>query len=1541
MVITRDLLNTASADTASNIELGSCVTKIGNGAFSGFNITEIEFPENLQIIGNSAFTNCTSLTSIDMPNSVTSIGERAFQQCSGLTSIDIPSGVTSIASYAFLSCSGLKKITVNAATPPSLGSNVFNGSTCMIYVPFSSYDAYLSTYWSPYKDRITYEGAPYKVRFGGLDEEMFVTCNSSTTINASDVNTKYFSGTTSTTFGECVTAIGTSGFSSGGVKSLGDIVFSDSITSIGSYAFSRVSATSLSLNEGLETIGNGAFYYFNCNQPLELPSTITSIGANAFGYSTIPSLTINSDGTLELGANNLISGSSISAVTTNNVKVVNGLKGDNLRSITIHNAESIASSGFMYTTATDLVIDGSGETIINDSAFGTSDASVYLYADGSNIVNCTLGNCVTHIGKLAFAKSKIVNLTIPASVRSIGDKAFYTNYNVASQPLANVTFEEGSQLTSLGSNVFENSFNITNISLPNSITNMGSYVFDNCTGLTTANVPSNLTSIPNGTFYNCKSLSSVTVGNRITSIGSYAFSNCSGLTSINLPSSVTTIGSDAFSNCTSMNSFTIPSGVTSIGQSAFYNCSNLTTLIIPSSVLSIGNSAFSDCRKLTSIIINKDTPPAIGTSVFSNSTCLIYVPSNSYELYISAQNWSSYSDRIVAVGMNYKAMLIGSTSRVVPCNGNTTLALSEVGSNNAETINVGSCTSVIGDSAFTSSNNLQYISIPSGVTTIGDCAFYKRNGLTSVTIPDSVTSIGASAFYQCRSLRKITIGSGVTSIGASAFDYCEKLESITFNGETPPQFNGYSPLPSPYYDYRIYVPCNSVSAYVESFAAISSYISNLVNAIPPCDLPYKFVATYLDAPDKTVYCSSSTTLESSDFGYDSQKSKSGITSVIIGDCVTTIGIYAFQNCSSLTSIDIPSGVTSIGTYAFQNCSSFTSIDMPNSVTSIDSYAFENCRSLTSIDIPDSVTSIGYSAFLRCSGMTSCTLGSGVTSIGNSAFQYCNSLTSITVNATTPPTLGNTVFNNTNNCPIYVPCQSLGIYLSDGSWSSYKSRLQPIPPCDISYYKARILKNDGTTYDVNCDTSNRLDSSSITSKESVVAAEVGNCVSAITNCFNGCYNMSSVTFNEDSNIISIGDYTFQNCSGLTSINIPSSVTTIGYYAFRGCSSLSNITIPSNVNNIGSDVFSGCTNLKTITLEGTTPPTVNSNTFRGYNGSIYVPCESFNDYLANGNWTNYKNKLYPTQPCPSVSNKLAVTYLDATSFQIPCRSASETVASGDTISYSKPYSSMTSAEIGSCVTSIAGRAFSGYTSLSSVTFEQGSQVTSIGNYGFYNCNRLSYINLPSSITSIGIYAFYGCTALSSITIPNSVTSISQSAFSNCSGLTSITIGSGVTSIGQSAFSNCSGLTSCNIPSGVTTIGSYAFSNCTSLSSLTFAEGSQLTTIGNYAFRNCRSLRGDIVLPSGLTSIGQYAFTNCIYMDSITIPSGVTVFNDSILYGCVSLNSITIMATTPPELGVSSLDNTGNCPIYVLAEAVDTYKADITWGIYADRIEAIPNS
>ena len=166
--------------------------------------------------------------------------------------------------------------------------------------------------------------------------------------------------------------------------------------------------------------------------------------------------------------------------------------------------------------------------------------------------------------------------------------------------------------------------------------------------------------------------------------------------------------------------------------------------------------------------------------------------------------------------------------------------------------------------------------------------------------------------------------------------------------------------------------------------------------------------------------------------------KSYIKYVSLPDGVTSIGDWAFRDCSGLTSIEIPNSVTGIGSDAFDGCSGLTSVTIGNRVTSIGNTAFSYCTGLTSVTIPNSVTSIGGSAFLGCSGLSSVTIGNSVTGIGDKAFKDCTGLTFVTNYAATPQSINSNVFDNVNKstCVLNVAKESVSLYQAANVWKEF-------------------------------------------------------------------------------------------------------------------------------------------------------------------------------------------------------------------------------------------------------------------------------------------------------------------------------------------------------------------------------------------------------------------------------------------------------------------------------------------------------------------------
>ena len=360
-----------------------------------------------------------------------------------------------------------------------------------------------------------------------------------------------------------------------------------------------------------------------------------------------------------------------------------------------------------------------------------------------------------------------------------------------------------------------------------------------------------------------------------------------------------------------------------------------------------------------------------------------------------------------------------------------------------------------------------------------------------------------------------------------------------------------------------------------------------------------------------------------------------ITSVDIPDGTTKIGSYAFIECTSLASVSIPNSVTRIENDAFNTCSSLTSITIPNNVTSIGNGAFAYCTGLTSVSIGTGVTNIGPQAFRGCSGLTSVTIPSNVTVISQQAFQGCTHLTSVTVEATTPPTLGTNAFDNTNNCPIYVPSSSVNAYKAATNWSTYASRIQAIIVPGIMEATFNVTDTSSATNIMYSSSTSQFSEIEIdgvvqpsvvdaytfsTTGQHTVKYTLADPTQIGSLAFGACTELTGVTI--PNTVTSIGDGAFNMCTSLASVTIPNSVTSIGMQAFYHCS-FTEITIPSGVTSIGMQAFNMCTSLASVTVEATTPPTLDSYAFdnNATGRMIYVPASSVSTYKAASGWSTY--------------------------------------------------------------------------------------------------------------------------------------------------------------------------------------------------------------------------------------------------------------------------------------------------------------------------------
>ena len=763
----------------------------------------------------------------------------------------------------------------------------------------------------------------------------------------------------------------------------------------------------------------GATVVLDCGEGVEIGSTAET--ATAF-WIVVPPVTFEDGFTVTVEDTD---GGTFVKSTSNEIRISRNVIKP-MKAFEVEIEKTIPDNQIWYTSSDGKVVDP-----YIDQYFGAKIKS-NIYKDGKGII--TFDGDVTSIGSNAFRYcSSLTGVTIPGSVTTIATYAFYE-----CSALVDVIIP--GSVTKINDFAFAKCSSLKNIFIPYGVRVISGDAFAQCSSLTDISIPESVKSIGNYAFYVCSSLTEIIIPDSVTSIGSNAFAHCESLTSLTIPGSVSNIGTEVILGCISLasvvvepdnkvydsrndcnaiietasntliggcKSTVIPDGVVEIADDSFRNCETLPYINIPASVTGIGDRAFSNCPSLARMDVKATTPPALGEYAISGThdDLIIYVPENSVNLYKNAPGWKALNIMAEPVLRNNQIWYTSKDGEVLdpayPDRFGVNM-LSNTYENGIGIMTFDGELTAVGEGACRN-KSFTSITLPESVTSIGDYAFEICQSLTDINMPEAVTEIGYRAFQLCVDIVELIMPEGLTDISSYAFYGCSGLQ-------------------------RMILP--STVTYIGDRAFSGCTGELIVN----CDIP-----DYSKRSEEGVF-------------YDSR-----FTRVTIGNSVTEIGEWAFEECEELTSVSFGENIASIGHGAFYGCSGITSLEIPDSVTDLGGSAFCECTGLASVTIGDNIRVIGSSVFYGCTGLKEVTIGEGVASVGNNAFNGCSALTDITIPenvtrinegafggcvnlttmicmATVPPMLASTAFYNCNkDMTIYVPAASLDAYKAAENW----------------------------------------------------------------------------------------------------------------------------------------------------------------------------------------------------------------------------------------------------------------------------------------------------------------------------------------------------------------------------------------------------------------------------------------------------------------------------------------------------------------------------
>lgn len=1468
---------------------------IGSRAFyNAYNVTSVTIPGSVAIIMPSAFMGCRNIETLtildsDNPNeeSGLKIADHAFYNLRNLTTVNLPARLSSFSPAMFSSTGKLS--TINIAK----GGSMYASKNGMVTNAAGDTLIYCPSGRTGY---VRIPAGIATIAAGSFMQHYSIT----------EVYVSYSVATIENNAFKLCTNLQTLTFE-GSPSAVG--------MTVGKQAFMRCYALKNVIFEkesAVTEIGEEAFSSCNVLGDLTLPATLTKIGSLAFKDCLSIRKVVIAEGNKNIevamdafeGCVRLLTITIPSTMETLPIEAIAACP--SVRSIDI-------AENNPYFSSDGLIIYNANKTeLLFYSKTNTPENGEYTPIDS-----------VVKIRGGAFRNNdRIKVLNIGKNIEEIGDYAF-----AGMSALTTVNFEDSTSALTLGKGVLQGTGSLGNIVLPSrireiseemfrnsaiavvtigsSVTVIGKNAFTGCTGLMEIIFAEgcNIETIPESAFENVAA-GTITIPKSVKVIESRAFANVSASEIIFEEGSVlTTIGDGAFTG-SGLVSISLPSSVTTLGKGVFKGAKKLTSVSLDGTALvNIPDETFTDCKKLKSF----NVPNTINDIGYRAFYCCYSLASVTYEaggegaLTIGDQAFHLCS-KLTTLALPSRTESIGESAYYAVKATEATFTDSEMGGTDAT-----SGLKHIGSRAFEQSS-LKTIELPEGLLTIGSYAFLQSKSLTSAVIPSTVTN-----------LEKSDNGVQILGVGRFAFSSCTALIDITFrpmSGEKPEGYLGvtiYDTFSKCEKLTSIVLPANMITALDAGNKVIPAISADAMDDCPLSQIAVNEGGNYV-AENNILYLTENGVKKEI---IVAAKSVSG--EVVIPYTVSDIWRGAFASCELITSIKFeatPEGQAAVplkisaypdtfplGTF---KATKFTSIELPSRTVGIGPYAFAY-SGLTSIKIPGAVGDDGNEF-----------------GISRYAFEYCADLAVVEFE------------EGAENRVLTV--------------DDYAFRLTAIT--SLTLPSGTVSIGDSAFYDC----------------KKLVTVNIPNSIKEIAEyAFKGCTLLNSVNFAEGTHLKMLDSSIFAGCTSLIEFKLPKSDTASSL--FGSSSAVKKFTLAKDAL-LSDGVLVGLTSCEEFVVEeGNTSFVAEGGVLYNKNKSTlirYPQSKADTSFAVPEGVTQIgdsstQSAFFGASNLTSVSIPASVRTIGAAAFY-NCNALTniDFLAAKDGNNFDLSigedafgYSGLTSIVIPARVAAVGGLSrgtFRNNTSLTSVTFEKGSRITSIPTEAFNFCTALKSIHLPATVTEIERNAFIYCKSLAAVTIEEggeilkigntafkgtklsvtninalikNVTEISEYAYQETTSTVdedgTLVIPEGITTIGREAFRKANGIKKIQFPSLLVSIESYAFSECSNLTEVVIPDG--VISIGDSAFRGCASLK-KVVVPSSVVDLGNYAFISCFALEeadvacdigyrmfdgcdklkNLTLGNTVTAIGDYAFNGCDSLERVVLP---------SSLTNVGEVP------------------------------